>query len=155
MTLLNINKLLQFAVELELRGVKLYEEWAEKAESDELEMIFLMLADEEKSHAEIFSKIAVAHKDPDKGFEITEEYSEYLNKFANDILFNNKDIDMIKTIKDAIEVAKKQELDAMLFFTDIKNHVSAEHTAAVEQVISEERKHFNTLSELQMKLKLG
>ena len=154
MTLLNINKLLQFAVELELRGVKFYEEWAEKSETDELKMLFLMLADEEKHHTEIFSKIAVAHKDPDKGFEITEEYSEYLYQFANDILFNEKDIDMIKTIKDAIEVAKKQELDAMLFYTDIKNHVSAEYTAAVEQIISEERKHFKKLGNLQLKLKL-
>ena len=154
MNLLNINKLLQFAVELEKRGVKFYEDWAEKAESDEVKLLFLMLSDEEKSHEELFSKIAIAHKDPDKGFDISEEYSEYFDQFANDILFNENDIDMIKNINDAIEVAKKQELDSQLFYNDIKNYVSAEYTAAVELIISEEIKHFQKLGELQKKLKL-
>ena len=154
MTLLNINKLLQFAVDLEDRGVKFYETWAEQTDTDELKMVFLLLAEEEKHHKELFSKIAVAHKDPDKGLEISEEYSEYLDQFANEILFNENDIDMVKNLKDAIEVAKKQEMDAMLFYTDIKNHVSAEYTDAVEQIISEERKHFKKLGDLQKKLKL-
>ncbi len=154
MTLLNINKLLQFAVQLEERGVKFYEDWAEKAETDELKMIFLLLAEEESHHMDLFSKIAIAHKDPDKGFEITEEYSDYLEQFANEILFNKDDINMIKSLKDAIEVAKKQELDAMLFYSDIKNHVSAEYTSAIELIISEERKHFNKLSDLQKKLNI-
>jgi len=154
MTLLNINKLLQFAVDLEERGVKFYETWAEQTDTDELKMIFLLLAEEEKHHKELFSNIAVAHKDPDKGLEISEEYSEYLDQFANEILFNENDIDMVKSLKDAIEVAKKQELDAMLFYSDIKNHVSAEYTGAVEQIISEERKHFKKLGDLQKKLKL-
>ena len=154
MTLLNINKLLQFAVELEDRGVKFYETWAEQTDTDELKMVFLLLAEEEKHHKELFSKIAVVHKDPDKGLEISEEYSEYLDRFANEILFNENDINMVKNLNDAIEVAKKQELDAMLFYTDIKNHVSAEYTDAVEQIISEERKHFKKLGDLQTKLKL-
>lgn len=154
MTLLNINKLLQFAVQLEERGVKFYEEWADMAETDELKMVFLMLADEENNHVEKFSKIAVAHKDPDKGMEISEEYAEYLDQFASDILFNKEDIAMVGNLKDAIEVAKKQELDAMLFYSDIKNHVSADYIGAVEQIIAEERKHFTKLGDLQKKLKL-
>ena len=154
MTLLNINKLLQFAVQLEEQGEELYKEWAGEAETDELKMFFLVIADEEKQHKELFSKIAVEHKDPDKGFEITKEYSDYLDEFANDILFNKKEIDMIKNLKDAIEIAKKQELDAMLFYTDIKNHVSTEYTEAVEKIISEERKHFKKLSDLQKKLNI-
>lgn len=155
MTLLNINKLLQFAVELEERGVNFYENWADKTDTDELKMIFLLLAEEEKHHKELFSKIAIAHKDPDKGMEISEEYAEYLDQFAYDILFNKEDIKLVKSLRDAIEIAKKQELDAMLFYTDIKNHVSAEYTGAVEQIISEERKHFKKLGDLQKKLKLG
>ena len=154
MNLLNINRLLQFAVQLEERGEKFYEEWAKKAETDELKMLFLLIAEEEKHHKELFSKIAINHKDPDKGFEISHEYSEYLNEFANEILFNEKEINMINSLKDAIEVAKKQELDAMLFYTDIKNHVSAEYTDAVEQIIIEEREHFTKLGNLQKKLKL-
>ena len=155
MTLLNINKLLQFAVEMEERGVKFYDTLSEKADADELKMLFHLLSEEEKHQKELVSEIAVSHKDPDKGFQITKEYSEYLDQFARDILFNEKDLSMIKNLKDAIEIAKKQELDAMLFYTDIKNHVAAEYTTAVEQIISEERKHFKKLSELQNKLKLG
>lgn len=154
MTLLNINRLLQFAVQLEERGEKFYENWAENTENDELKMLFLLIADEEKLHKELFSKLAINHKDPDKGFEITKEYSEYLDEFANEILFNEKELDTIKNLRDALEIAKKQELDAMLFYTDIKNHVSAEYTEVVEKIISEERKHFKKLSDLQKKLKI-
>ena len=85
---------------------------------------------------------------------LNKEYSDYLDEFANDILFNEKEIEMIKNLKDAIEIAKKQELDAMLFYTDIKNHVSAEYTEVVEKIISEERKHFKKLSDLQKKLNI-
>ena len=152
MNLINVNRLLQYAVQLEERGVNFYKAWAEKAETDELRMLFLMLSDEEKSHQEKFTRIAVYHKDPAKGFEISQEYSAYLDQFANEILFNEKEISMINGLKDAIEVAKKQELDSMLFYTDIKNHVSAEYTEAVEQIISEEREHFTKLSNLQEKL---
>ena len=152
MSLLNLNKLMQFSVHLESEGEKFYRKWAEKTDDNILKSFFTVLSEEEKEHKKLFAKLAVKYKDPELGLEIDSEYSEYFEEFEKDIMFNNKDLKIIGNLKDAIEIAKKQELNTLLFYSDVRNRVLNEHRTAIDEIISEERRHFNKLDNLLKKL---
>jgi len=107
MSLLNLNKLMQFSVHLESEGEKFYRKWAEKTDDNILKSFFTVLSEEEKEHKKLFAKLTVKYKDPDLGLEIESEYSEYFEEFEKDIMFNNKDLKIIGNLNDAIEIAKK------------------------------------------------
>lgn len=96
-SLLNITKLIDFAIRLKDSGEAFFNKWAEKAGTDELKIFFRLLAE-------------------------------------------------------AIELAKKQEVDAQLFFSDLIKYLPGEYVDTVKQIIVEERNHFTRLSTLEEKL---
>jgi len=51
-----------------------------------------------------------------------------------------------------LRLQKKQELDTLLFYSDLRNRVLNEHRTAIDEIISEERRHFNKLDNLLKKL---
>ena len=58
----------------------------------------------------------------------------------------------VKDLASAIELAKKQEVDAQLFFSDLIKYLSKENVDTVKRIIIEERNHFDKLSALEKKL---
>ena len=52
----------------------------------------------------------------------------------------------------ALDAAIRRELDAMLYYQELKNHVSDEDGKILDSIIDEERKHFQMLSEVRKKM---
>ena len=152
-SLLSIEKLLDFAIRLEEIGEKFFMEWAEKAESDDVKKFFRFLAEEESEHKKIFKKLrektgVIQNND----IKIQEEHIDFFDTFANTILFNEKEMNSVKNLAEAIELAKKQEVDAQLFFSDLIKYLSKENIDTVKQIIEEELNHFDKLVKLENKL---
>jgi len=152
-TLLSIEKLLDFAIRLEEIGEKFFMKWAEKAESDDVRKFFRFLAEEESEHKKTFENLrektgVIKNKD----IKIQEEHDDFFDTFANTILFNEKEMNSVKDLAEAIELAKKQEVDAQLFFSDLIKYLSKENVDTVKQIIEEERNHFDKLAKLENRL---
>ena len=152
-SLLNIKKLLDFAVQLEVIGEKFFGHWAVKADTDELKKFFRFLAEEESNHKKTFEelkqKVAVTKIDIPENQEGFEDDFEI---FASTILYNEREMETVKDLAAAIALAKKQEVDAQLFFSDLIKYLPGEYVDIVKQIINEERNHFTKLSTLEEKL---
>jgi len=152
-TLLNLDKLIDFAIRLEDLGEKFFLEWAEKTESPDLKKFFKFLAEEESVHKKTFEDLKKnMGLIQNKEVEIQDEYEDYFNTFATTILYNEKEMKSVKDLHGAIELAKKQEVDAQLFFSDLIKYLSSQHVNIVKQIIEEERNHFDSLSALEKKI---
>lgn len=157
MSLLGAGELLKFAVMIEENGEKFYRAWAEKAESEEQKKFFNHLADEEIKHKKLFEelKAKVGEYKVDE-VDIQGQYDAYLRTFTEEVLFNGKsqeaEMAKVSDMKAAVDFAMKQELDSLLFYTDLKNFVPKEHEDAVERIKQEERKHFTDLAVFKKKI---
>jgi rubrerythrin len=152
MPLLSIHKLLEYAVQLEDRGEKFFLEWAEKADSDALKKFFKLLAEEEGSHLKIFQELLERVGAREEESMLPVEFNDYFETFTELLSVNEEEMKKTHELQAAIELAKKMELDALLFFTEIKNFLHIKYEAIIQQIIAEERQHFTKLSELGKKM---
>lgn len=151
MSLLSAGELLKFAVMIEENGEKFYRNWAAKAQNDEQKSFFTRLADEEIKHKHMFAELkSIVGDQPADDIENQGLYDAYLRTFSEEVLFNEKSKEAEKAavtdMKSAVEFAMKQELDSLLFYTDLKNYVPKKHEDAVEKIKQEERRHFTDLA---------
>ena len=156
MSLLGVDELLKYAVRIEETGEEFYREWAGKAENEEQKKFFTHLADEEIKHKKTFEALLgkVGKTEPDvKTFD---EYAAYLRTFAEEVLFNEKkqakEMEGVVDMATATDFAMKQELDSLLFYTDLKAFVPADQEDAVEKIKAEERKHYVDLAKFKASL---
>lgn len=150
---INIETLFDFAIRLEEMGEKFFLEWAEKTENEELRAFFKLMAEEENKHKKTFETLKEkANVIKDKNVQIQDEYSDYIKSFSNTILSNEKEMKTVETLQSAIQLAKKQEVDAQLFFSLIMVYVSDDHMNVVQKLVEEEREHFKKLSILENKI---
>lgn len=152
MELLNMKQLLEFAVQLEKNGEKFYLDWAEKAKDDSIKKLFKFLAEEETIHKKTFEKLKTKIGESPLKEKPSDEYEDYFKTFVEQIVFNQEEVKQITDLATALEFAKKQELDSLLFFTDLRNFVSLENEGLITEIIEEERRHFVSLSKLKNKL---
>jgi rubrerythrin len=152
MQLLDINELLEFAVQLEEKGETFYLEWAEKSKDEGIKKLFKFLAEEESIHIETFKTLQETIGQSPAKVKPSGDYEEFFKTFVGDIVFNAAEVKQIKDLSTALEFAKKQELDSLLFYTELRNFVSVEHEEAIINIIEEERRHFVSLSNLKDKL---
>ena len=152
MPLLDIDKLLEFAVRLEDKGQKFYLEWASRVDMNNVRAFFEMIAEEETLHKKTFQELRAAMKSDPPGVEPQEEYEDYFRTFADYIVFSDTEMKAVKELGTAIEMAKKQELDAILFYSDLRKFLAEKHQDILKRIMDEERKHFVKLDGLQKKL---
>lgn len=153
MTTLDLKDVLIFAITLERRGLDFFTEWAEKAESDEVKMFFSMLADEENEHVEIFTKILEKQKKEVKQTELSVKFLDFFKTFSEDIMFSNEDFKKVRNLSEAFELAKKQEIDVQLFYSELKKHVDKSKAGIIGELIKEEQEHYKKINDLQKKLR--
>lgn len=163
MSLLSADKLLETAIMLEDKGEKFYRRWAEKMEAEDRKKFFLLLADEEIEHKKLFEemrrKIENAGPGADAEMDVSKEYDDYIKTFTEEVLFNEEELEdaMAETtgLRIAIEYAIKQELDSLLFYTELMVFVAKEHTPLVRRIREEEQQHFVKLTQLRKKLSIS
>ena len=152
MSLLSIGQLLEYAVQVEERGELFFREWAKKAASDELKKIFEVLAEEESSHKKTFTDLKDDIGDNPADVAVPGAYDEYLRMFTEEILFPDEEAIAAESLHDAVELAKKQELNSILFYSEMRMYLPGGHDGVIKKIIDEERKHYVKLTVLEKKL---
>ncbi len=154
---LNELELLKVARDIEEEGCRFYTQAMENAENEDIKNIFRLLADEEKAHANLFSKIYSYAKEEnlnDDGYIFDEQTAAYLKAISDTAIFNTKGLtnDKIKDVKDskdALIIGMQAEKDAILFYSNLLKVTKYEQTKKyLNQLIEEENGHLENLINL-------
>jgi rubrerythrin len=147
---------MEIAVKMEENGQKFYNRMAEKLNDPELKKLFLFLANEEVKHKALYNEILKKVGENQWQEDYPEEYYNYLNAYAEKIIFSNQRLDEeIGAIQDsgaALNFAIKAELEAVLYYEEIKKMVGKKDQEIIDQIIAEERRHFVQLTKLERSL---
>ncbi|MEM5818216.1 MAG: ferritin family protein [Desulfitobacterium hafniense] len=136
---------LEFAIKMELDGERYYREQAVINQGNSLRAIFLMLADDEKMHAQILEKKA-------KNLNYTLEPNETLATAKN--VFNDKDRikNEIKEILSQIDVyraALDNEKESILLYQKCSSEAADGETKTLfDYLILQEKEHYAILEQL-------
>ncbi|WP_018213057.1 ferritin-like domain-containing protein [Desulfitobacterium hafniense] len=136
---------LEFAIKMELDGERYYREQAVINQGNSLRAIFLMLADDEKMHAQILEKKA-------KNLNYTLEPNETLATAKN--VFNDKDRikNEIKEIPSQIDVyraALDNEKESILLYQKCASEAADGETKTLfDYLILQEKEHYAILEQL-------
>lgn len=145
------REVLQFAVRNEREGETFYRQVAASTVNPAVQKLFLMLAKEEKLHAEIFSQMLA---DVDSMETINTDPGEYvaymLEYFTENVLFATNRAEELPPDPvplDALNFGIRRELDSIFYYTQAKELISDRQRKVVDKIIEEERGHFLKLLE--------
>jgi rubrerythrin len=65
----------------------------------------------------------------------------------------DSELSRVKDTLSAINFAIRRELDSILYYHEIKRFISRSQHDSIDKIIDEERKHFETLSEIRKNYK--
>ena len=145
-------EVLRIAVRNELEGEAFYRQIAQRTGDPAVRNLFLLLADEEPRHAARFSRMLA---EVDESVAVHPELDEYagymIAYYAANILFAENHADELPLAPDpvtALDFGIQRELDAIIYYTQIKDLVPAGQSHQIEAIIAEERGHFLKFSKL-------
>jgi len=138
------------AVELEQKGIVLYESLTRRARTEDGKEMFRFLAEEERHHLELFSRLLGEIGEFD--FGDNEEVARYLGSIVEGgilakVLKGGIDPEGLDVLG-ALEVGIEVEKESILFYQGFLPLVPPTQKTWVEKVVEEEKKHFLCLSEL-------
>ncbi|HHY25333.1 MAG TPA: ferritin family protein [Desulfitobacterium dehalogenans] len=136
---------LEFAIKMELEGERYYREQAEVNQGNSLKSIFLMLADDEKMHAQILEKKA---NKLDYSLEPKETLATAKHVFSDKVRIKNE----IKEIPSQIDVyraALENERESIQLYQKCASEAADVETKALfEYLILQEEDHYAVLDRL-------
>jgi rubrerythrin len=150
------SEILQFAIRIEENGEKFYKKVAEKTDIKEVKDFFLTLAEEEVEHKEIFIKMADNIQKYEPAETYPGEYFQYLRSYADNLVFPaevEKEMLCADDLECIVDFAIKRELDSIMYYLEVKDFVKESQHKILDDIISEERKHFIKLSRFKNQLK--
>ncbi len=154
----SISEIFQFAIKIEENGEKFYKAVAQKIKEHETKTVFLILAEEEVRHRQIYEKM-LSEIESYKPEEIyPEEYFLYLKAYVDNIIFSDKKLDEFLKfninidLSYAIDYAMQKEVESILYYIEIKKFVSKEQSTKVDKIIEEERRHYLKLQNLKKEI---
>lgn len=136
---------LEFAIKMELDGEKYYREQAEKNKENILYSVFIMLAEDERSHAEI-----LRNKANELSYELKDSkvLTEYENVFESADDFESE----IKAIPDQLDVykmaLKKEEESIELYEKMLSEAANDSEKTLFKYLIEQEKTHYAIFDEL-------
>ena len=148
--------IVQIAMRIEENGGNFYRFAVQIAKDEEAKNLFSRLAEEEDKHREIFKKMLSKISTVAPPEYYPGEYAAYLHHYAdNNLIFKKEVMDRelsgIRDTASAIDFAIRRELDSILYYHEVKGLVSSTEHKAIDDIINEERKHFNVLSAVRKK----
>ncbi len=152
MNIFDASEIYRFAIKMEENGEAFYRHAALLTNDEDARYLFNFLADEEVNHKNIFGRMLskMEKVEPDEGYP--GEYMDYLRDFIDHRSVFSKtklerEFNDVKDTLTAIDFAINREVDSILYYSEAKNFVGKSQQEAIEQIISEERKHFAKLSD--------
>jgi len=150
------SEIYQFAVKIEENGEKFYRTMADKLNNPQIKELFTFLADEEVEHKAIFKNMLAKFETYDPPESYPGEYFDYLEAYAENLVFTFKkfdgDILEINDIETALRFAIEKELDTIQYFQEMQNLVHESEMKKIEAIIEEERRHVVKLFKMQREL---
>jgi rubrerythrin len=136
---------LEFAVNMELAGLKYYQQQAQANQDNPLHVIFSMLADDERAHADILRKHAEG-----QAYTLTEsqDYERAKDVFA-DLEDFRSEIKTLPTPTDSYRLGLDIERKSIEFYEEMRKDArSEEEKALFDYLIGQEEEHHAIMEEL-------
>ena len=153
--LFNVIEVTQMAINIEEKGLAYYNEAAKRANDDKIKGIFLLLAEQEKKHIELFAKLLELLSDIhniDSEYLYDESVSSYFKALVGNQVFKDNQLNNVITIentKDALNEGIAAEKNSILFYNEILKHTKLQAvTDVLEIIIEEEKKHIIDLNSI-------
>jgi len=145
--------ILLFAKRIEENGEKLYQQSADRLQDPKAQELFRYLAEEERVHRNVFEEMLSTMERFDVRETYEGEYLSYLQDYLDrKVIFDSKGAEReLAGVQDpvsAIDFAIRREMDAILYFTEVKHFVSESQQGPIDRILGEERGHFSKLSDL-------
>jgi rubrerythrin len=142
----NFAEVIEMAKDIEKKGFDFYQNQARKTDNNELEILLLKLAEDEKDHYDTFVKIEAQAKkrtDLESEYIYNEEVSAYLNAIIEFAVFpaESEVEDKFKTIEDILDLAIRAEKDSILFYREMLDHNEGQTAKMLRRLIKEEKQH--------------
>jgi rubrerythrin len=149
----NLDEIFEMAEEIEKNGASFYREAARKTGDKATQKTFVNLAAMEDGHLKIFSEMRKQLDASDKEqatFDPDDEAALYLQAMAASHGIEGKKDRLTKlsgneTIREIFEIAVNAEKNSIVFYTALKDIVSATGRDRVDMIISEELGHLAIL----------
>jgi len=159
MKIFDAKEIFQIAIRIEENGEKFYHEAVKLTDDITTKGIFKLLAEEEKKHKDVFSRL-LSSVTKDIDFDsYPGEYIDYLQTYVNSTIFKldkvEEEMSKIKDLYSGLDFAIQRELDSILYYQEIKRVVPENQHAKLDIIIDEERKHYKELTELRNELQEG
>lgn len=153
MSVFAASDIMEVAIRIEENGVNFYKFAEQIASKEDEKKLFAQLAQAEVAHKKTFEKFfaGMEKSNPPESYE--GEFGAYLRSYVdNNLIFTkeimDKQLAKIKDTLSALEFAIQRELDSILYYHEIKKLVPAAQHDAIEKIIEEERKHFQSLTSM-------
>ena len=142
----SLRDLVEMAVQIEIGGEKFYRSAADRNEV--LRDAFLLLAEEEKRHANTFQNLISAQQE-DPGIDVVEAIpyiraivdSGVLRYLSERAEFPKK----IDSVSEVLEFALGLEKESLLFYYQLLERIGENRKPTVEKIIGEEKKHIEKI----------
>jgi rubrerythrin len=150
------DEVFEIAEDIEREGAAFYRQAAQLTSHEQCRAKFLALAEAEEKHIERFRDIRaqVVDRDDDGLAEHPEDPARlFLRIVARGAVYEPAEqvaarLADCRDEKDTLRLAINKELDAILYFSEMKNLIQTESALeAVESIIAEEREHVIGLAE--------
>jgi len=147
------SEIVELGIQIEKNGRDFYNALVKQTKNQEAKRTFKYLAEEEKKHIEVFSKIldSVHKYEPPESYP--GEYFAYMNALARDYIFTQKDkgeqiAKKTKNDREAIDWGIRFEKDSILFYQGMKKVIPEYDHRVVDELIAQEQSHLQQLSDL-------
>jgi rubrerythrin len=157
MTVFSVQEVLEMAIQTEKLGAEFYTNMAEKfKDNEELNKLFILLAEKEKEHENVFHSIienmGSSYPMPDNWGEA----AKYLRAIVESEFFLGDDkvlpnFSHLETAQDVINYAITFEKVTLLYYLELRDIVDDKE--AVYDLVNEEKSHIVWLSDYRKKLK--
>ncbi|MFC1478112.1 hypothetical protein ACFL57_01475 [Candidatus Margulisiibacteriota bacterium] len=142
-TEITINEIYSMAANMEQSAIELYNKLAEMASDDNIKQAYLGLTAIESKHKVTFNNMFENSKNDQAEAKQAGSSDLYLKALMDGIV--PEDISSlpqrITSNKDALELALFHEGKAVEFYEGVKQYISPDYYADIDQIINEEKEH--------------
>jgi len=147
------DEIAEMALEIERLGAAFYEEALQHVESGPVRELFALLREEESIHEAQFAAVIRSIREGPAGPPLDPEWTEYIRALAECRVFPDRAavsaaVEGVSSEAGALRLALQFEREAVLFFHEMKNAVSAEALPVLDVLIEQERGHVHRLVEM-------
>lgn len=151
----NVAEITQMAINMEEKGLAYYGHAAATAASHKAKAVFLLLAEQERKHLELFNdlqKVMSEIHGTDDSYLLDENVSAYLKSIVDNTVFKDARMNSLKnvpTLTDAIHEGIQVEKSSILFYSELLKHAGNDSAAnTIRLIIDEEKSHLIDLNNL-------